>query len=81
MNKPIYFYRATEPKYGWLSNFYRSDFETESPFGEIPLHWRTVEHFYQANKFKKHTEFYKVYSCQNSWSTTNIIYGVGYTRE
>jgi hypothetical protein len=41
---PIYFY-STQGEYGSFSNFSRHDFELDGK------HWRTVEHYFQAQKF------------------------------
>lgn len=44
MNTPIYFYRAND-EYGIFSNFHRYG------FWEGKTRWRTVEHYFQAQKF------------------------------
>ncbi len=44
MKTPIYFYRANDD-YGIFSNFHRYG------FWEADIHWRTVEHYFQAQKF------------------------------
>lgn len=44
MDTPIYFYRVNE-EYGIFSNFHRYG------FWEGDTHWRTVEHYFQAQKF------------------------------
>jgi N-glycosidase YbiA len=41
---PIYFYKVDRP-YGYFSNFSPHDIELDG------LHWPTVEHYYQAQKF------------------------------
>lgn len=47
---PIYFYSAKEQPYGCFSNFSAHGLELDG------LYWRTVEHYFQAQKFAGHAE-------------------------
>lgn len=37
-----------------------------SPFELDGYHWQTVEHYYQANKFKKFTDFYYLFTLESN---------------
>lgn len=51
----IYFYEV-DTKYGFLSNFYPAEFQTEE--GGNKEVWRTAEHYYHAHKFEPSGELY-----------------------
>ena len=50
-NSPIYFYSAREQPYGCFSNF--------SAYGFVAhdVYWRTVEHYFQAQKFVDYADY------------------------
>ena len=43
-----------------------SNFWAESPFKLEGFTWASVEHFYQANKFKRHQDFYKQFTIESN---------------
>lgn len=47
MNNTIYFYSEREKPYGCFSNFSRHGFELDGKW------WKTNEHYFQAQKFRK----------------------------
>jgi len=65
---PILFSSKT-PEYAWLSNFSPPGFELEG------VKWRTVEHYYQAQKFAGTPLARKVYEMPNGPAARKCAHG------
>lgn len=65
LDTPIYFYRANG-EYGIFSNFHRYG------FWEGDVHWRTVEHYFQAQKFLDHDIQCRIQRCFKAGEAAEI---------
>ena len=65
----LWFYGASDPNYGFLSNFYEADFVMSNQL------WPTVEHYFQAAKFKDRRTVEAILQC----STPNRARHLGRT--
>lgn len=59
--KPLFKYLSTLDD--WRKKL---DYYWVEPFEFDGKHWNTVEHFYQASKFKKHTDFYNLFTLESN---------------